>query len=170
MIGAWMLLASYILQLGISEINNLFPAISQLKNRRKRGIVYTMLLAFVFNLLLPFFASYNLASVQAASGDDLSALIGDKILLCTSTGYKWVSLSELQGEEPLPETGKHYKCPLCYLHVDKPGVIYSDYSMLLSMSPVFRISTYSGEPVENPKTIALLLGRSTRAPPVTNLL
>ena len=170
MISAWMPLASYVLQLGVFEISNLFPAISQIRNRRKRGIVYTMLLAFVFNLLLPFFASYNLGAVQAASGDSLSALIGDRILLCTSTGYKWVSLSEMQGEAPLPDTGKHYKCPLCYLHVDKPDALSSGYSMLLSTSPIFRVSTYSGEPVENPRTIALLLGRSTRAPPVTNLL
>ena len=87
MISAWMPLASYVLQLGVFEISNLFPAISQIRNRRKRGSVYTMLLAFVFNLLLPFFASYNLGAVQAASGDSLSALIGDRILLCTSTGY-----------------------------------------------------------------------------------
>jgi len=152
------------------EIINLFPVISQFKNRHKRGIVYTMLLAFAFNLLLPFFASYNLSSAQAASVNDLSALIGDKVLLCTSTGYKWVSLSELQAEKPVPETGKHYKCPLCYLHVDKLEAIPSDYSMLLSVSSAYQVSTYSGAPVENPKTVCLLFGRSTRAPPTTNLL
>ena len=129
-----------------------------------------MLLAFVFNLLLPFFASYSLNSAQAASANDLSALIGDKVLLCTSTGYKWVSLSELQNEEPAPETGKHYKCPLCYLHVDKPETIPSDYSMLLSVSSTYQVSTWSGAPVENPKTVRLLFGPSTRAPPAVNLL
>jgi len=129
-----------------------------------------MLLAFMFNLLLPFFASYNLGSAQAASADNLSALIGDKVLLCTSTGYKWVSLGELMGEEPAPESSEHYKCPLCYLSVDKPEAIASDYSMWLSLSPTYRVSTWSGAPVENPKTVGLLLGRSTRAPPTTNLL
>ena len=156
--------------LDILEIINLFPVISQVKRRHKRGIVYTMLLAFVFNLLLPFFASYSLNSAQAASANDLSALIGDKVLLCTSTGYKWVSLSELQNEEPAPETGKHYKCPLCYLHVDKPETIPSDYSMLLSVSSIYQVSTWSGAPVENPKTVRLLFGPSTRAPPAVNLL
>jgi len=165
-----MSLASKDSQLGILEIINLFPVITQVKKRHKRGIVYTMLLAFVFNLLLPFFASYSLSSAQAASVNDLSALIGDKVLLCTSTGYKWVSLSELQNEEPAPETGKHYKCPLCYLHVDKPETIPSDYSMLLSVSSTYQVSTWSGAPVENPKTVRLLFGPSTRAPPATNLL
>ena len=157
-------------QLGIFEINNLFPVISQIKNRHKRGIVYTMLLAFVFNLLLPFFATYNLNIAQAAIVDDLSALIGDKVLLCTSTGYKWVSLTELQDQESAPETGAHYKCPLCYLNVDKPETIPSDYSTLAAVSPAYRVSNYSDAPVENQKTVWLLFGRSTRAPPTTNLL
>ena len=156
--------------MGIFEVSHLFPVIRQVKKRHKRGIVYTMLLAFVFNLLLPFFATYSLGSAQAASADDLSALIGDKVLLCTSTGYKWVSLNEFQGEEPAPETGEHYKCPLCYLGIDKPEVIAADYSMLQSVSPAYRVSAYSGAPVENPKIVGLLLGRSTRAPPATNLL
>ena len=156
--------------MGIFEVSHLCPVIRQVKNRHKRGIVYTMLLAFVFNLLLPFFATYSLGSAQAASADDLSALIGDKVLLCTSTGYKWVSLSEIQGEVPAPETGEHYKCPLCYLNLDKPEVIASGYSMLLSVSPAYRVFAYAGAPVENPKTVGLLLGRSTRAPPATNLL
>ena len=129
-----------------------------------------MLLAFVFNLLLPFFASYSLSSAQAASVNDLSALIGDKVLICTSTGYKWVTLSEWQDEEPAPESGKHYKCPLCYLHVDKPEAIPSDYSMQLSVSSSYQVSAWSGVPVENPKTLRLLVGPSTRAPPATNLL
>jgi hypothetical protein len=124
-------LASKDSQSDILEIINLFPVISQVKKRHKRSIVYTMLLAFVFNLLLPFFASYSLSSAQAASVNDLSALIGNKVLICTSTGYKWVTLSEWKDEEPAPESGKHYKCPLCYLHVDKPETIPSDYSMLL---------------------------------------
>jgi len=170
MIHAWAPGAPKDFQLRILESINLFPVVSQINRRHKRGIVYTMLLAFVFNLLLPFFASYNLNSAQAASADDLSALIGDKVLLCTSTGYKWVSLSELQDEEPVPETGKHYKCPLCYLHVDKPEAIPSDYPMLLSVSPGYRVSSYSGAPVEDQKTVWLLFGRSTRGPPATNLL
>jgi len=158
-------LASKDSQSGILEIINLFPAISQVRRRHKRSIVYIMLLAFVFNLLLPFFASYNLNSAQAASVDDLSALIGDKVLICTSTGYKWVTLSEWQDEEPVPESGKHYKCPLCFLHVDKPETILSDYSILLSVSSNYQVSIYSGVPVEYPKTIRLLFGPSTRAPP-----
>jgi len=163
-------LASKDSQSGILEIINLFPAISQVRRRHKRSIVYIMLLAFVFNLLLPFFASYNLNSAQAASVDDLSALIGDKVLICTSTGYKWVTLSEWQDEEPASEGGKHYKCPLCFLHVDKPETIPSDYSMLLSVSSSCQVSTWPGVPVENPKTLRLLVGPSTRAPPATNLL
>ena len=144
--------------------------IRQIKNRHRRNIVYTMLLAFVFNSLLSFFVPYSLSSAQASAEDSLASLIGDRVLICTVNGYKWVSLSELQGGEPAPETGLHFKCPLCFLQVDKPETIPSDYSLLASVSPGYLFSRYSGTATESQKTIWLLFGRSSRGPPAKNLL
>jgi len=144
--------------------------IRQIKNRHRRSIVYTMLLAFVFNLLLSFFVPYSLSSAQASAEDSLASLIGDKVLLCTLNGYKWVSLSELQAGESEPGTEPHFKCPLCFLQLDKPETIPSDYSVLASVSPSYQFSRYSGTATESQKTIWLLFGRSSRGPPAKNLL
>jgi hypothetical protein len=144
--------------------------IRQIKNRHKRSIVRTMLLAFVFNLLLPFFATYNLSSVQASSEASLASLIGDKILICTQSGYKWISLSELQGGESVPETEAHFKCPLCFLQVDKPASIPADYSAVALVSPNYQFLQYSATASKSQKTIWLLCGRSSRGPPANNLL
>lgn len=129
-----------------------------------------MLMAFVFNLLLSFFIPYSLSPSQASDEDSLASLIGDKILICTLNGYKWVSLSELQGGESTPQTELHFKCPLCFLQVDKPETIPSDHSVLASISPGYRFSEYSGTATESQQSIWLLFGRSPRGPPAKNLL
>ena len=139
------------------------------KTTKKRSIVYTMLLAFVFNLLLPFFATYSLPA-QADQQVSLASLLGDKILICTTEGYKWVSLAELQDEEPVPVVDEHYKCPLCFLQVDKPLSLTPDHLILQNVSPVYFALYQTDAFFEDHKTIRLLLGRSTRAPPAINLL
>ena len=75
------------------------------------------MLAFIANVFVPFFAVYNIPSAQAAEKSELSSFFGDKILICTSDGFKWVTWEELQNEEnehPDPNQ-KHYECPLCYV-------------------------------------------------------
>ena len=82
---------------------------SMRKNRS--SIAYVALLAFLLNAFLPFYATY---AMPFASGKPLSAPFGEKILICTADGFKWVTWAELQkqsGHGP----ASHYKCPLCYL-------------------------------------------------------
>lgn len=65
------------------------------------------LIAFLLSATLPFFASYNISS----SNLDTS-LFGDKILICTVDGFKWVNLEDLQNDD-LPKAHPDYECALC---------------------------------------------------------
>ena len=74
---------------------------------------YTLLtlLAFSINTILPFFAVYNVAANEASH---VSSLFGEKILICSGEGFRWVKLADLQSgkEKPKPHSGD--QCPLCY--------------------------------------------------------
>lgn len=87
-------------------------------NARKRSLLLLTLFAFFVNILLPFAAVYNPSSAQAAQKIEKSALFGEKILICTADGFKWVTWEELeqkQGKHPGPGEKQHYECPLCYI-------------------------------------------------------
>ncbi len=75
-------------------------------------IAAVALIAFLLNALLPFFAVYNLPSPPSVKQAD--ALFGEKILICTGDGFKWVTWKELL-KERRHQSASHYKCPLCYL-------------------------------------------------------
>ncbi|MGE0754720.1 MAG: hypothetical protein AB7L92_06130 [Alphaproteobacteria bacterium] len=69
-----------------------------------------LLLAFLMQCILPFFAVYDI-SAQAA-GNTLA--VNGKVLICSAEGFKWVSLSDLQ-DAPQQEHQSAYKCGVCYL-------------------------------------------------------
>lgn len=78
-----------------------------------RPIARLTLLAFIFNALLPFFAIYNVSS-QAATVKEMSSLLGEKVLICSDAGFKWVKWDDLQkaGSKHKPAS---YPCAICYL-------------------------------------------------------
>jgi len=127
-----------------------------------------MLLAFVFNLVLPLFVSSGINLAQASEPDSLAALIGNKVLLCTTEGYKWVSLDTLSEQSPAPESSGHYKCPLCFLQIDK-SITVIDSAKLGFYTPVLLLLAHSEPFVPHRKRLRLLLSRETRAPPVSIL-
>jgi len=80
-----------------------------------RTIRYTpliLIMALLINAVLPFFALYP-SNQHAEIALDSSAF-GNKILLCTGEGFKWIKLADLQSgkEKPKPHSGN--QCPLCY--------------------------------------------------------
>lgn len=81
------------------------------------------LLAFIFNIFLPFFAVHTITQAQAADNPtELSSLFGDKILVCTADGFKWMTWEELQKEGyPHHPDKPPYECAFCYIaaHVHK---------------------------------------------------
>ncbi len=74
-----------------------------------------LLMAFLMNIMLPFFAVYTAPDARSAATDPaLSALFGEKIVICTPEGFKLVSLAELEGGEDQSSQATRYECALCY--------------------------------------------------------
>ncbi|TNE31394.1 MAG: hypothetical protein EP349_04075 [Alphaproteobacteria bacterium] len=91
-------------------------------NLKKRSLIVVAAAAILLNALLPFYATYDseaLAAKLAAKSEtqELSALLGEKVLICTGDGFKWVKRADLQNGEEQPAQHPRLKCPLCYLAV-----------------------------------------------------
>jgi len=87
---------------------------------KKRFLIICTAAALLLNALLPFYAAYDAESIAAklsekAATQELSTLLGDKILICTGDGFKWVTRDALQSGEEQPAQHPRMKCPLCYL-------------------------------------------------------
>jgi hypothetical protein len=81
--------------------------------------LYVALLALLANTTLPFFAVYALpydAPPPATASNTSTGLYGDKILLCTGQGLRWVdrdALGDTQNDPATPHP--QMQCALCYL-------------------------------------------------------
>lgn len=82
--------------------------------RRIKLIARVTLLAFLLNAILPFFAVYNLQDNRAFAAE-MASLFGEKVLICTGDGFKWVSWQELQNGKEKQHNSSHYQCALCYV-------------------------------------------------------
>ena len=78
---------------------------------QKRSLLSLTLLAFLVSTLLPFAAVYNPSAAAQSS------VLGDRILICTIDGFKWVSLDELDGEQQGHDRSDQqaFECALCYI-------------------------------------------------------
>lgn len=66
---------------------------SMYKVKQLRHIGVLLLIAFLVNVTLPYAVSYVApqATSEQVADQELASLLGDKILICTSEGFKWVS-------------------------------------------------------------------------------
>ncbi len=82
-------------------------------------ISYTAVLAFVLNTFLPVWVAYASPDHELKNVNELSqtTFFEDKILICTTQGFKWVSLADLEEQNNTPSSQHRFKCPLCYLPV-----------------------------------------------------
>lgn len=78
-----------------------------------------MVAALLLHLLLPFFAAYQ---IPAAAQAQMTSPFGDKILLCTAEGFRWVKWEDLQSGKEKPQPHKQYRCPLCYTAAQGQGI------------------------------------------------
>ena len=90
------------------------------KAAKFRYISLLTLIAFLMNVMLPFFAVYDIQQAMAAeaeqsSANEMSSVFGNKILICTSDGFKLVSIEDLQNGKEQPTPHPEYKCALCYV-------------------------------------------------------
>lgn len=85
-----------------------------------RGLLALLLLAFAMNVMLPFFAVYDVnqafvSKQEARSESQLASLFDGKVLICTANGFEWVSLKDLQSGKQTPAPHPKYECALCYV-------------------------------------------------------
>lgn len=134
-----------------------------------RYFSFLTLFAFLMNVMLPFFAVYDvqqaLASQSAeSSSEEMSSLFGEKVLICTSDGFKWVSWKDLQNGKEQPKPHPQYQCALCYVaaHGIKSTVPAQEIAIVYHQSVQY-ISYYFSDVT----TISQFAGRGflTRAPP-----
>lgn len=55
--------------------------------------------------------------VPSAESSVTEALFGDKILICTPTGFKYISIEELNERQNKGQDGQQNHCPLCLINV-----------------------------------------------------
>ncbi|MGH1542936.1 MAG: hypothetical protein ACRBHB_21140 [Arenicella sp.] len=141
-----------------------------------RLLLMFSLLAFVMNALMPFYAVYGVPSGNGVGGQT-SSLFGEKILLCTSSGFKWVNLSELEvafgisdsGSESLPDSqhNDYFECPLCYLPKDDVDDFYAGEIGISGCYGQRQVATLKFFDVPlHQGSFLFLHGRQTRAPPL----
>jgi hypothetical protein len=80
---------------------------------RCKHIARIACLAFLLNALLPFFAVYEIP--HQSSPKEMSSLFGEKVLICSGDGFKWVTWADLESGKEKHTPSSHYKCPLCYV-------------------------------------------------------
>lgn len=90
------------------------------KANKLRYFSLLTLIAFVMSVMLPFFAVYDVQQALASqpselSSEEMSSLFGEKVLICTSDGFKWVSWEDLQNGKEQPKPHPQYQCALCYV-------------------------------------------------------
>ena len=133
-----------------------------------RGKIVTSitLMAFVMSVFLPFFAVYSIPSANAAQQNNQSSVFGDKILICTKNGFKWVSVEDLGDEEHDPESSNHLKCAVCYVsaHGVKDVLLSKiDHPLPVQLKQIGAFDLALDE--SRLKDHLLLFGRLSRAPP-----
>lgn len=83
-----------------------------------RTIALLTFVAFFVNVTLPFFAVYDVSAAVAtaqAETEQNSTFFGDKILICTDDGFKFISVKELQEGHDQPKQHPQYECAMCYV-------------------------------------------------------
>jgi|GEM_PF-2091529 len=81
-----------------------------------RGLISLTILAFLLNVMLPFFI---ISPASAALTSAQKPLFGDKILICTSKGFIWIDFEEFASQTDDTSPDKDHnpleECPLCHL-------------------------------------------------------
>jgi len=70
-----------------------------------------LVMALLVNAVLPFALVFP--SAQHVKAPSYSLAFGEKILLCTAEGLKWVKLADLRSGKEKPKPHSSDQCPLC---------------------------------------------------------
>lgn len=92
------------------------------------------------NVIMPFFAIYNVQQAVAAEASqsqsgEMTSMFGEKVLICTPSGFKWVSWDNLlDGKEKVPEHSQ-YKCALCYVSANSAKTTLPVLELVFDLQP-----------------------------------
>ncbi|MCC7260044.1 MAG: DUF2946 family protein [Alphaproteobacteria bacterium] len=105
----------------------------QIPKFHRRAIPLVAAFALLLQALLPFAAVYQ--PVPDATTAERAALFGDKLLICSAEGFRWVRTQDLAEGKAHPQTSSDYKCPLCYIAANGLAVTPPVAAGVVSLSP-----------------------------------
>ena len=131
-----------------------------------RYILVATLFAFLLSATTPFYA-ISKAFSQANNNEEstIASVFGEKILICTPSGFKWVNANDIENEGGKGPQSKKHKCSACLL-VKKVSDDFTQQTksankgLIYLSSDKLTISYFSKDYSFTP------LGFSTRAPPL----
>lgn len=92
--------------------------------------------------MLPFFAVYDFSQLRASEASQVaSPFMGTKILICTSEGFKWVELKDLQSHKEEQDPHPEMECVLCYLSLNGIKFTAPDAVIAVIYIPSFKYVT-----------------------------
>jgi hypothetical protein len=121
-------------------------------------------IAFFVNVMLPSYAVYNLPE-KSATAKEMSSLFGDKVLICTSDGFKWFSWEDIQSGKAQPKTHSQIKCPVCYVAVHSLKHTLPQQNVELAYNAVIQTFKFHILQSDVFTKQLFLKGRLSRAPP-----
>ena len=150
------------------------------KTYKDNNLIWLLLVAFLLNVVTPAYAlsefqqagveqAYERVSEQTgeAGFSATASLLGDKILICTGNGFKWISLSDPQ-DAPPNEVHPQFKCPLCYVSAHDLKIPLISQVLAIADVPVLVSAVVYAAPKKSPTSQRISRGFLTRAPPVTS--
>lgn len=135
----------------------------------RKNITLIMLLAFFLNAVIPSLALAvsNLAGPSdGAEKSKIESLVGERFIICTPNGIKWVTWAELESSPSEPEASSAPQCTLCVLPTF--GTTVGDVQLLgISLPGLIQAQTRHVFPIaKDARTdVFRLRGAYCRAPP-----
>ena len=124
-----------------------------------RVISQCLILALLLNAALP-----SILSLINAASDEQSSLFGDKILICTSTGAKYISIADYENGNLPADYDPRPHCPLCILNLAMADAhIPASITIKRVQPPAMQVYYYAF--AENNYNAKAALHTRSRAPP-----
>jgi hypothetical protein len=133
-----------------------------LVQKYKRIANLLVIFAFLINASIP--ALGTIARSSSTSDTSYEAMLGGKILICTPSGYQYVSIEDIGNKKTPNQTGKLSHCPLCAIELASPHFLASTDVDTYIPSRIARTLSFDTETIFLPrgKTFQKF---SPRAPP-----
>ncbi len=142
-----------------------------LKNRVRKNLSLMLLFAFLVNAILPSISLATTSPNPAQNDPSIAALqsvVGERFLICTPSGYKWVSWSDIAGDETTPSSKPRPQCALCTLPTFGTTAALIGLDAII-LPTAFIHAAIKIQPIteEHPVDVFRIRGALSRAPPLS---